>query len=140
MMRVLLALLFSIVATAHAGEIYKWTDANGKVHFGDRAMQAGTSTAEVVNPQVNVVESRMTQGAPPAAVVQSQGLGRPPALRGERARGVAGSPVSDCEAHWRAYEASTACFQKCAIRRQDGGGLNTASCQCVSVAKPDCRR
>lgn len=32
----LLILSICIVASAHSGEIYKWVDKNGKVHFGDR--------------------------------------------------------------------------------------------------------
>jgi hypothetical protein len=36
-MKKMMLLLTTICCFAHAGEIYKWTDENGKVHFGDRS-------------------------------------------------------------------------------------------------------
>jgi hypothetical protein len=47
-MRVLLCLLLPGLAAA---EIYRWTDANGQVHFGQRPAAAGAQQIEV-KPQV----------------------------------------------------------------------------------------
>ncbi len=140
MMRVLLALLLSMAATAQAGEIYKWTDANGKVHFGDRATQAGPAAAEVVNPQVNVVESSMSRGAPPPGEAAAQSPGRPPALQKQRRDPEPETGSSSCQAQWRAYDESKRCYEGCSIRRHDGLGWNTSNCQCTSVPVPNCRR
>ena len=54
---VLVLLLISTVATA--GSIHKWTDKNGKVHFGDRP-PAGVKT-ENVTVKPNVYESTSTE-------------------------------------------------------------------------------
>jgi hypothetical protein len=42
---VLLAFIFASVA-AHAGEIYKWVDNDGQVHYGDAPPQAQESAAQ----------------------------------------------------------------------------------------------
>ena len=49
-MRVLLCLLLLLPGLA-AAEIYRWTDANGQVHFGQRPVAAGAQQIEV-KPQV----------------------------------------------------------------------------------------
>lgn len=38
-----------LTANVHAGELYKWTDASGKVHYGDRAA-APESSVQVTVP------------------------------------------------------------------------------------------
>lgn len=43
----LLALLLLAVSFPAAADIYKWTDANGRVHFGDSAAGAGQRTQAV---------------------------------------------------------------------------------------------
>ena len=40
------------MATAEAGEIHQWKDANGQVHFGDRAPANTVSTVVKVKPNV----------------------------------------------------------------------------------------
>lgn len=45
-----LALLLLVASATAQGEIYKWTDANGRVHFGDGAAGAG-KPAEAVTPR-----------------------------------------------------------------------------------------
>jgi glutaredoxin len=50
--RTLIAALGLAVSATQAGaQIYKWTDPQGHVHFGDRP--AGTVQAEVVTPKIN---------------------------------------------------------------------------------------
>lgn len=46
MRRLLIGLLALLPLLANAGEIYKWTDANGQVHFGDKT-QAPKASQEV---------------------------------------------------------------------------------------------
>lgn len=144
MMRLLFTLMIIVFSPAHAGEIYKWTDANGKVHFGDRAPGAATTPAQVVDPRVNVVESRMSRGAPPPVDVPAQRPApRPaphPAPQESRRDPEPESGSSACQAQWRAYDESRRCYEGCAIRRHDGLGWNTSNCQCVNVAVPNCRR
>lgn len=46
----LLAALLAFPLTAHAGDIRKWVDAEGRVHFGDDAAATGPSEAVRVSP------------------------------------------------------------------------------------------
>lgn len=43
MMKILIVLLFLFIPPVHAG-IYKWTDSDGNVHFGDRPANPSTAT------------------------------------------------------------------------------------------------
>ncbi len=43
----LLPMLFGASSTSFAGKIYKWTDANGKVHYGERAPNGNAKQMEV---------------------------------------------------------------------------------------------
>ena len=45
------------MATAEAGEIHQWKDANGQVHFGDRAPANTVSTVVKVKPNVYISPS-----------------------------------------------------------------------------------
>jgi prophage tail gpP-like protein len=49
-----ISFVFVVVATlplfAHAGDIYKWTDANGRVHYSQTPGEAGAATVDVGSP------------------------------------------------------------------------------------------
>jgi len=55
-----LALGAACVAGAGQAQIYKWTDANGKVHYGDRKDAAGAKPQEL--------KIKLPPAAPPASV------------------------------------------------------------------------
>ena len=42
--KLLAALVLTLVATAATGEVYKWVDADGKVHYGDRKPASGSDS------------------------------------------------------------------------------------------------
>ncbi|MGB0712739.1 MAG: DUF4124 domain-containing protein [Gammaproteobacteria bacterium] len=47
--RIALLLITSLVWTSSSAEIYKWTDANGVVHYGDRPAQATAQRLPIVD-------------------------------------------------------------------------------------------
>lgn len=49
MKRIIYALIFLMPLTAAAAEVYKWTDAQGRVHYGDRPRQEDAKKV-AVNP------------------------------------------------------------------------------------------
>ena len=65
-MRALPLLLLTLSLPA-AAEVYRWTDANGVVHYGDKAPDAKTKPAQL--PQLQVIPGTPTAAAParPAA-------------------------------------------------------------------------
>ncbi len=63
---VLLTLVTGLVsANALAGEIYKWTDENGLVHFGDRPPQ-GQQAQSISTPEAAPPDDDETESAPEA--------------------------------------------------------------------------
>ena len=68
MRSLLLTLLLALSATVLAGEIHRWTDSQGRVHYGDRP--PGTAAAQPLELQPNVIESvRPAPAAAPGAEV-----------------------------------------------------------------------
>ena len=67
----LVAAVFSLFRSSpHAEEIYKWTDANGKVHYGDRSAAPDSSkkmniTVEPSSPPPAIPASAATLRSPP---------------------------------------------------------------------------
>lgn len=57
--RTLLGLLLLAALAAHAGDIHRWTDSAGNVHFGDRPPLATDS--EIVRLRINTYSSPDTQ-------------------------------------------------------------------------------
>jgi glutaredoxin len=53
--RKLLALLLVLALPANAGEIHRWTDSQGNVHFGDRP--PATADSEIVKLRINTYAS-----------------------------------------------------------------------------------
>lgn len=68
----LMLLLSALTATAHAGDIYRWVDAQGVTHYSDRAT---ASRAEAIQLKTGPADSRVpdAQAASeqPAATLQS---------------------------------------------------------------------
>lgn len=60
-----LALLLLVASATAQGEIYKWTDASGRVHFGDSAAGAG-KPAEAVTPRSATGTPATTPATAPA--------------------------------------------------------------------------
>lgn len=64
--------LFALAAVAPADEIHRWVDANGQVHFGDRAPEGAASQRVTVRPNVYsspAVEAMQANFHAPSTVV-----------------------------------------------------------------------
>ena len=104
---ILLGLL--LATTAGAGEIYRWTDAQGRVHFGDRPPGRGAGKPLAVQP--NLLESvPVTPAAAPGREVvlySTQRCGFCRKARAHfRARGIPYTEydVETTERGWRDYQ------------------------------------
>lgn len=73
-------------ASAGSGKIYKWRDAQGKLHFSDKPNPAGSSDEVAIAPNTNVLEPPRPSAPPPPppqgqvgtpAPVESKGLELP---------------------------------------------------------------
>ena len=132
-------------AGARSAEVYRWTDANGRVFYGDRAPEGRRTSAKVIPidppPPVRMNTAEPTESPRPAVTANTR-----PAPPVQTAPAVIGPsqwmpPLEDkatrCAAAWRRFDESSACF---AAFRVDGGRVLAQAYQrCESVAMPsDC--
>lgn len=121
--------------------IYRWKDANGKVHFGDRA-PPNASRVDIRNDAPSAAETQAAQERVQAMQRHSDDLAAE--RRGQRASGegsgqAAAKPdaspnESACQAKWREYETSYACFNP--YRLANGGVKAEAYKHCKSMPRP----
>lgn len=138
----LLGLLPMALHGVQAGELYKWTDANGKVHFSDKPPKASVATAKTVEVKVQPVTEaqRLEAEARLAKLKASAGQGTliggtgadamipPDARQGGATGGTA------CERAWREYNESQACFSN---HRAGGGKFSAEGFEkCKALAEP----
>ncbi len=97
----------TLTATAAAGEIYRWTDAQGRVHFGDRPQSGAANQWPAAAP--NVVQAVRPSARPEAKQVVLYSTQRCGFCRKARAHFAArGIPyteydVETTEKGWRDY-------------------------------------
>jgi hypothetical protein len=126
--------------------VYRWTDAQGRVQYGQNVPEDRKHTARALDgSKINIVKSER-----PTTSAGSAASPAPAAAQGDSAssdvpastRSTAGlSAREQCEAAWRDYEASLACFaeNRQTIRTQSGVRSvpsPEASKNCKDVPKP----
>jgi hypothetical protein len=90
---------------ANTGEIYRWVDKNGKVQYSTEVPEDRRSTARKIDTRGNIVSSRVPasiSGAPAPATDPASDAA--PSTR---------QPITErekCEAAWKQYNESQACF------------------------------
>ena len=130
----------ALAGTAHAVDVYKWTDSKGVVHYGDRpASGASASTVSVPGGGSSPEEMAAARASLDADRAK---LGRPSDdSSGDRLRSrtTQKPPESACAAAWRQYDASQACFN--AHREYLGRGVTDSGvAACQDMKQPTCAR
>ncbi len=100
-----------LVPAAHAGDVYKWTDGQGVVHYGDKPPDA-----QVASKRLDVGVHALTEAEQKALAAR---------LASDRARLTASAPTSgarpaatdiekpaqsECARQWRAYNDNARCW------------------------------
>jgi Domain of unknown function (DUF4124) len=87
--------------SANTGEIFRWVDKNGKVHYSSDVPEDHKSTARKVDTRGNIVSSRVPASiaAAPAPAPAQDAVARQPITEREK-----------CEAAWQEYRASQDCY------------------------------
>jgi Domain of unknown function (DUF4124) len=134
-------------------EVYRWTDSNGRVHFGDRPHSTDPKAVkEVAVPRPNLVEGfKGPPAATPSGPTDADAIGdnRTPAAPTPAApapkvnappkRGFAEQSKASCQAKVTAYRASKTCFDECGRQNGNMSGRNNAGCEhCVDLPMPNC--
>lgn len=131
-------------AGAQSAEVYRWTDAQGRVFYGDRAPEGRKSSARVIEidqaPPVRAqiatrpaAPSRRAAPTTPEASMQTE----PAVIGGSQSLPRLADKDARCEAAWARFDESAACF---APYRMGGGKVRPeAYLQCETVMMPsDC--
>ncbi|TMU70761.1 MULTISPECIES: DUF4124 domain-containing protein [Hydrogenophaga] len=151
--RLLPAIALVLAGSGAYSEVYRWTDSNGQVHFGDRPDASAAQGAKKVRvPRTNLADG--FEATPPATSPGSTPDGSgddttAPAVPSEAAeipkpepapkRGVAAQRQDSCQAKWAAFRASTECFATCGKHIGRSGRRNNAGCvQCDDMPMPRC--
>lgn len=144
----LLFVSLAMSAFAQQGSVYKWTDENGRVHYGDRVSADRKTTAK---PMI------VTQDPPPTEAQRAEAQARlekyraklkesstedprtpePPAAASAAPAASANKPGEKltCQEAWKRYNDSYACFDP---YRYGGGRIRPEAYQhCVPVDQPD---
>lgn len=139
--------LFAI-SGASLAQIYTWTDADGKKHFGDAAVRPKNSASpEIKVPPPNVVDRFEARKAPEgqsgtASSSETLPLTPPAASQPtEQARRPSGTQrgQDSCKAKWDAFDSASACYAECGKSLAPDGGRNNAACgHCTDVPMPRC--
>lgn len=56
-MKLIILVLLSLVSAAHAAELYRWVDSEGKIHYADQMPPAGTTYQQKKQQSPNVIQS-----------------------------------------------------------------------------------
>ena len=144
-MKLIHALALPIAAlcvSAHAVDVYKWTDSKGVVHYGDRpASGAAASTVSVPGGGGSAEEQAAAEASLDAAREKITEPTSPVASHRYRARAqpVQQTAASTCAAAWARYAAAQACFD--AHRAAGGKGVNRIGMAvCTEMPQPGCAR
>ena len=139
----LLGLSLLTLHSVQAGELYKWTDANGKVHFSDKPPKPSVGTAKTVEVKVQPVTEaqRLEAEARLAKLKASAGQGGtliggtgPDAMVPPDSRQGGATGGTACERAWREYNESLACFSS---NRGAGNRISAEGFEkCKAVAEP----
>jgi hypothetical protein len=132
----------ALCGAAHAVDVYKWTDSQGVVHYGDHpASGVAASLVSVPGGGVSPEEEAAAQARLEAERAK---LAEPAASASRRARPRA-QPVQQpasaatCAAAWAQYAAAQACFD--AHRVAEGKGVSeVGTAVCHDVPQPSCSR
>lgn len=132
----------ALCGSAHAVDVYKWTDGKGVVHYGDRpASGAAASTVSVPGGGSSAEEVEAADASLQAA---RDKLDTPVRSGRRRYSGVA-TPApqkaqpTGCAALWNQYDSAQACFD--AHRVAGGKGVtNRGASTCKEVPQPTCAR
>jgi hypothetical protein len=147
---VLLAFIL-MSAVAYCGDIYKWVDADGKVHYGNAIPKSHKDDAMKVDVYVPVVTDKQRQEAEARAAKDKESLkpkpipmpGPSPVSNPVASSSVqaskSGNPYTDkklrCEEEWRKYRESL----DCVAPYMNGAGALRAEAydHCVMLKQPE---
>jgi Domain of unknown function (DUF4124) len=128
-----------LAGAALAVDVYKWTDSQGVVHYGDRpASGAAASTLNVPVDSLTAEDAAAAKArlARARAKLSDEADADVPIDAPRRASKAAGSSCADA---WKQYDDAMACFSSNRVANGKGvSGYGMATCK--QVTQPSCAR
>jgi hypothetical protein len=125
------------------GSVYKWKDASGRVHYGDQPPVPKAAPMKLIVDQPSEEEVRAARER--LETMQAESEARAAERRAAQAANAQppasapgpAAPANEtaCEARWRAYEESVACFDP--FRLADGSVRPEDMAKCKPVKRPE---
>ena len=137
--------LLSVSTVTFSGQIFKWTDKNGKVHYGDEIPEQYKNKDESIKSDgISVVnhDKSLNTAAGKAATEnhKPEDKGKTAEKQHRIVLNHTQTKVKSnmtCSAQWAAYNSSVACFNGCSTYTAFHG-KNIAQCNCDTVTRPSC--
>jgi len=151
-----LAALFGLIwCAAHAGDVYRWVDGNGRVHFSDSvpdefkksATRIDSSKYEISEEQRLRAQERAADDAAKARALENQRAraaekdahaASQAAATAKRAPRATAGGSNDCEEQHRRYRESIACFAPYVTTQGAVRAEAYEKCETVSDPGPVC--
>ncbi|MGS5086265.1 DUF4124 domain-containing protein [Hydrogenophaga sp. A37] len=127
-------------------QVYTWTDAQGRKHFGDEVSTPENKRGTPVKIPLPNIAKRFEPNTPPASNAPADGSApvptpaSAPKAETKKLPGLAAQQEA-CKAQKQAYQASEACYAECStpVQNKWGGGRNNAKCgHCSPMTTPRC--
>jgi hypothetical protein len=137
--------LLSISTVTFSGQIFKWTDNNGKVHYSDQIPEQYKNKDESIKSDgMSVIDhDKSLNTAPTKAATENhtpedntKTEDKPHRIVLNQTQTTVKSNMA-CSAQWAAYNSSVACFNACSTYTVTGA-KNNAKCGCADLVKPEC--
>lgn len=129
-------LLLCLAPLAWAGELHKWVDEHGKVHYGDKVPERYRDKAQGVKADLNVIKSELEPGYQPPIYEPDPPVEKKKTKKQEL---KVAEPKSACAREWQAYQLARACFRKCPKHiGPRGERWYDEDCECENLTMPTC--
>ena len=129
-----------LAGAAQAVDVYKWTDSQGVVHYGDRpASGVAAATLNVPGNSLSAADQAAASErlAKARARLDAEVDGDSPAVASRRAGKVG---TSSCADAWKQYDAAAACFSRNRVTDSGKGVTGTGAALCKEIPQPTCVR
>lgn len=138
-------LLLSASTVTFSGQIFKWTDKNGEVHYGDKIPEQYKNKEENIKTDgISVINhdkslnTSLTNAATQNHKPEDKGktTDKPHRIVLNQTQTKAKSMMT-CSAQWAAYNSSVQCFNACSTHTAFHG-KNISQCHCAEALRPGC--
>ena len=137
--------LLSASAVVFSGQIYKWTDNNGRIHYGDEIPSQYKNTDESIKADgMSVIGYDKVPDTTPTRPATENHKSEARKKTADKQHTIVLNNTqtkvksrTTCAAQWAAYNRSVECYNACSTHTAFHG-KNISRCNCNTVTRPSC--